>query len=92
MQIKITTANVVSWILGIIVLIIGISNMILVHPVPGMVFILLSFIYFPPANEVLRKKIGFTIPLVFKIILGIIIIWFTLGDSDLGDMIDSFGR
>ena len=92
MQLKITTASLVSWIFGIIVLTIGISNMILVHPVPGTVFILLSLLFFPPVNEALKKYFGFTIPLVFKIILGIIIIWFTLGVSDLGDMIDSLGR
>lgn len=92
MQIKITAASLVSWILGIIILAIGISNMILVHPVPGTVFILLSVLYFPPANEIFRKYFGFAIPLVFKIILSIIIIWFTLGVSDLGDMIDSLGH
>ena len=88
MQLKITTAGLINWILGILVFTIGVLNMFLVHPVPGTVFILLSFVYFPPANELFRKNFGFPIPLVFKIILGIIIIWFTLGVSDLGDMID----
>ena len=92
MELKITTAGLVSWIFGIIVFTIGVLYMFLVHPVPGTVFLLLSFVYFPSANELFRNIFGFTIPLVFKIILGIIIIWFTLGVSDLGDMIDSLGR
>jgi len=88
MDLKINTAALVNWIFGIIVFAIGTLNLILVHPVPGIVFMLLSMVYFPPVNEVFRKKFGFAIPLVFKIILGIVIIWFTLGVSDLGDMID----
>jgi hypothetical protein len=82
------TLNIVSWLLGLVVLAIGVSNLLLVHPVPGVVFILLSFLFFPPVNAVLQQRAGITIPIAAKIILGIIIIWFTLGVSDLGDMID----
>ena len=82
------TLNIISWFFGLVVLAIGISNLLLVHPVPGAVFILLSLLYFPPANAVLRQKAGLSIPPAVKIILGIVIIWFTLGVSDLGDMID----
>ena len=67
---------------------IGLLNLFLVHPVPGIVYLLLSILYFPPANDLLRERFGFSIPPVVKIILGIFIIWFTLGISDLGDMID----
>jgi len=77
-----------GWIFCSIVFIIGILNVVLVHPVPGIVYLLLSFIYLPPANDWLRMKFGFTIPMAVKIVLGIVIIWFTLGISDLGDMID----
>jgi hypothetical protein len=62
--------------------------MILVHPVPGVIFLFLSFPYFPPVNDMFRKRFVFSIPVVVKILLGIVIIWFTLGVSDLGDMID----
>jgi len=79
---------IAGWIFGLIVFSIGVLNMILVHPVPGLISLLLSFVYFPPANIILRKRPGFTIPALVKIILGIFIIWFTLGISDLGDMID----
>ena len=82
------TSLITGWIFGLIVFAIGVLNMILVHPVPGLIYILLSFVYFPSVNNVLRKRVGFTIPPLVKIILGIFIIWFTLGISDLGDMID----
>ena len=80
--------SISGWLFGIIVLTVGILNMILVHPVPGVVYLLLSLVYFPPANAFLKNRFSFSIPLVLKIILAIVIIMFTLGVSDLGDMID----
>ena len=79
--------NISGWIFGLIVFAIGVLNVVLVHPVLGLVALLLSVLYFPPVNALL-EKFGFRIPLFIKIILGIFIIWFTSGVSDLGDMID----
>ncbi len=88
MQEKITTLSLIGWIFGAVVLAIGVLNLFLVHAVPGVVYLVLSLVYLPPANAVVEKKFGFSIPLVVKIFLGVIIIWFTLGVSDLGNMID----
>lgn len=75
-----------GWIFGLVILTLGILNLILVHPVPGVAYLLLSLIFFPPINAAFRKNLGLSIPLVFKIILGVVIIWFTLGISDLAEM------
>lgn len=88
MKDEVRTSHVIGWLFGTVVFAIGVLNLFLVHAVPGIGYLLLSLVYFPPANDILRKKFGFSIPLVVKIILGIVIIWFTLGVSDLGDMID----
>jgi hypothetical protein len=80
----------VSWILGIPVFIIGLLFLFLVHPVPGIIAILVSLIYLPQVNVMLLKKFGFQVPLALKIFLVIAILWFTLGVSDLGDMFDRF--
>lgn len=88
MKKDIMTSKLISWIFGTIVFVIGVLNLFLVHPVPGVVYLLLSLLYFPPTNALLKKMVGFPIPAVVKIILGIVIIMFTLGVSDLGDMID----
>ena len=87
-QRRTTPSSIIGWVFGIIVFAIGVANLFLVHPVPGIVYLFLSLIYFPPANAFLKEKTGFYIPKVVKIILGIIIIQFTLGVSDLGDIID----
>ena len=79
-------SSIISWILGIAFFAIGVLNLFLVHPVPGVFYLLLSFVYFPPANTILKERLGFSIPLVAKIVLGVAIIWFTLGVSDLAEM------
>ena len=82
--------DITGWIFGTIVLVIGILNIFLVHPVPGIVCIFLSLIYLPPINAFLEKSLGIKIPAIAKIVPGILIIWFTLGVSDLGDIIDNW--
>ena len=78
-----------GWLFGGIVFIIGMLNLLLIHAVPGNFFLLLSFIYFPPVTVYLRERFACTIPVVVKIILGVAIIWFTVGISDLGELIDN---
>lgn len=80
--------SISGWLFSIAVFAVGVLNILLVHPVPGVAYLLLSLVYFPPANAYFRKKSGYSIPIVIKIILGVVIFFFTLGVSDLGDMID----
>ena len=84
------TSKIAGWIFGIVVFAVGILNIVLVHPVPGIVYILLSLIYFPPANNFIKRSFGFAIPAAVKVILGVVLFFFTLGVSDLGDMIDKW--
>ncbi|WP_400190296.1 hypothetical protein [Hymenobacter sp. B81] len=85
---KFTPSSVLSWVFGIALVVVGLLNMILVHVVPGVAYLLVSLVYFPPANAWLKVRTGFAIPGIVKVLLGIVIIQFTLGVSDLGDMID----
>ena len=92
MQGKLSIQNIISWALGLVVLTIGILNLLLIHPVPGIVGLCLSLLFFPPVNELLKKNFGFVIPFAVKIALALFIFWFTLGISDLGDVIDGWAR
>ena len=85
---KSNIGNIFSGIFAIVLFVIGVLNLFLVHPVPGIIYFLLLFFYIPQANAILKKKFGFAIPSAVKLILGAVIIMFTLGVSDLGDMID----
>ena len=82
------TARLVDWLFGSVVLAIGVLNLLLVHAVPGVVFLLASLVYFRPAQAVLEQRFGVAVPPVAKVVLGLAIVWFTLGVSDLGDMVD----
>lgn len=77
---------IISWLFAISIFAIGVMNVFLVHPVPGIIYLLLSSVYFPPVNAILRIRLGISVPVVVKAIMGIVIIWFTLGVSDLAEM------
>ena len=78
--------NLISWVFCIVFIAIGVLNLFLVHPVPGIFYLLLSLIYFPFVNVALKKKFGFSIPLVVRVILGIVVLWATLAVGDLAEM------
>ena len=80
--------GVLSSIFGILVVILGILYLMVVHFVPAFICFLLALVYFPPADALFQKRLGMRVPIVLKILIGLFIIWFTLGISDLGDMID----
>lgn len=79
-------SNIISWIFGVVFFMIGVLNAILVHPVPGAFYIILSFVYFPPVDNLLKKRLGFSIPFAVKVILGLIILWGTLAVGDLAEI------
>lgn len=88
MQAKTTSLQPLGWLFGALVFATGIANMVLVHPVPGVAYGLLSLIYFPPTSAYFEAKTGFAIPRAVKIGLGVVMFMFTFGVSDLGDMMD----
>jgi len=86
MKNKISTKDIVSWIIGVLFLIIGILNIFLVHPVPGIIYILISILFYPPTNVFLKKNLGFSIPFAVKLVMFILIMWPTLGVMDLAEI------
>ncbi|PIF63042.1 hypothetical protein [Flavobacterium sp. 11] len=81
--------NIISWGFGIVVLVIGIINTFWGNDLGfGVFLIILSVVYFPPTNVILKKITGFSIPLVIKILLGLFIIWAALGVGELFNKIE----
>lgn len=81
--------NIMSWLFGTVVLAIGLINTFWGNDLGfGVFLILLSFIYFPPTNVILKKITGFSIPLVINILLGLFIIWAALGVGELFNKIE----
>jgi len=81
-------STIFSFFFSLVLIIVGVLNIILVHPVPGIMYLLFSLIYLPPLNKLFLRKTGLYIPVLLKLILAIAVFMFTLGVSDLGDMID----
>lgn len=89
MNSKSIVLNIIGWIFGIAVFAIGVVNTFRGNdPGFGVFILLLSFVYFPPVNTILKEKTGFSIPGIIKILLGVFIIWASLGVGELFDKID----
>lgn len=84
------THKIISGLFVIIFFALGILNLIFVHYVPGIIYILLSFVYLPSINTFLKNRFGFTIPLWTKILVGLLILWATLGVGDLMEIFESW--
>jgi hypothetical protein len=79
--------KVISWLFGSLFFVIGILNLFLVHPVPGIFYLLISLTYLPQTNNLFKKKIGFPIPLKVKVLVGFVILWGTLAVGELADIL-----
>lgn len=76
----------ISWIFGIVFIVIGVFECVFGAPRSGSFLPSSFFAYFPPANTILKKRFGFSIPLAAKIIVGFVILWGTLAVGDLAEM------
>ncbi len=75
-----------GWIFGVLFLLIGLINTFWGNdPVFGAGIAVLSFLYFPPVNNLILEKTGFRIHIVIKIVLGLLILWAALGVGELFD-------
>jgi hypothetical protein len=78
--------KIISWLFGILFFTVGVLNMFLVHPIPGIFYLLLSIVYFPRTNAIIKNRLGFSTPLAVKVILGVVVLWGTLAVGDLAEM------
>jgi len=75
-----------GWFFGVLFFLIGLINTFWGNdPVFGAGIAVLSFLYFPPVNDLIREKTGFRIHLAVKIVLGLLILWAALGVGELFD-------
>ncbi|MEX2349986.1 MAG: hypothetical protein WD554_03840 [Flavobacteriaceae bacterium] len=80
----------INGLFALLLVTIGILNIVWVHPVPGVIYFVLALVYVPPLYAWLKEQWGIAIHRVVKIFLAIAIVMFTLGVSDLGDIIDKW--
>lgn len=71
--------KILSLTFGVLVIIDGILNLLRGNdPGLGVFFILLSLVYLPPTDRLVKKWLGFKIPSIVKVLLALFIIWVTL--------------
>ena len=87
---KSNIGNIISWIFALLFFVIGVLNLWLVHHVPGIFYLILSIFYSPPTNKLFRIKLGFSIPLAVKIVLGLFILWGTLAVGELVEILGAY--
>lgn len=80
--------GVAGWLFGLLVLGIAAANLLLVHPVPALGYALVALAYLPPVEAFVRRRLGGWIPAWLRVVIGVVLVMFTLGVSDLGDMLD----
>lgn len=89
MDTKSVFMNAMSWIFGVIVFAIGIVNTFWGNdPFFGIFILLISIVYVPKVNILVKDWTGFSIHWVLKLILGLFILWAALGVGELFDKID----
>lgn len=78
--------NVAGWVFGLIVFAISIINTFWGNdPGFGIFLLVLSFVFFPPVNEKFQKFTGFSVRWWMKVLLGLFILWSSLGVGELFD-------
>lgn len=80
--------GMVGWLFGLMALAIGVVNTFWGNdPGFGIFIILLAFAFFPPVNAFIKQQTGFAIPRVAKWLLGLFILWASVGVGELSDKI-----
>ncbi|MEE4178772.1 MAG: hypothetical protein V2I46_14805 [Bacteroides sp.] len=79
----------VGWFFGLVFLFIGLVNTFWGNdPFFGVFIVLLSLVFFPPVNVILKEWTGFSIHYRIKILLGLFILWAALGVGELFNKIN----
>lgn len=75
-----------EWFFVLIFLALGVLNLLVVHAVPGILYLLLALCYSPPTATLLKKNLGITVPVLVKLVLAFLVLWGTLAVGDLAEM------
>ncbi len=79
---------VLNWFVAVLFSTIGIVNCVVGNdPEFGVFILLLSLLFYPPLRLVFQQKTGWSIPSFVLIVLGLFILWSSLGVGELLDKI-----
>ncbi len=74
-----TFANIINWVFGSIVFILGVMNIARGNdPLFGVAMLIASALYFPPTYNFLKGASGISLHYILRIIVALTIIWVNL--------------
>ena len=77
-----------NWFVAVLFSTIGIVNCVVGNdPEFGVFILLLSLLFYPPLRLVFQQKTGWSIPSFVLIVLGLFVLWSSLGVGELLDKI-----
>lgn len=89
MNTKSFSGDLLGWLFGIAFSLVGLINVGWGNdPFFGVFVFLLSLIFYPPVNAVVRRIFGFSIHPAIKVVVALFIAWSSLGVGELFDKID----
>lgn len=72
-------SKLLSWVFGILIFSLGILNLLAGNDSDfGVFLVMISFAFYPPVNEFIKKQFKIPVPNWFKIVLAIVLIWINL--------------
>jgi len=77
----------IQWFFFVILLVVGVLNLVLVHPVPGIVYLFLALLCLPWTNTFLMEKFNFKIPFAVQIVLFLLFMWYSLAMGEVWEML-----
>lgn len=78
------------WFFTLLFFTLGILNTIYVHIVPGLIYMLFSILFMPYILHCVYKKTKLRIPPFLLLIIGLGIIWATLGVGDIMELLEAW--
>ena len=82
--------NIIIWIFCLLFFVLGVLNIIFVHVVPGIIYLVFSLLYLPATNTFFKNRFGFLIPFALKVVFGLVVLWATLAVGDLMEMFEDY--
>jgi hypothetical protein len=79
--------NIFSYLVVLLFSILGLLNVLWVHPVPGLAYFIFAIAYLPWTTNLVKQKFGIAIPLAIKIIFVLVLLWGTLAITDLAEIL-----
>jgi hypothetical protein len=81
---KLSKMTFINWVFGLLFSAIGLVNLFWGNdPEFGVFIILISLIYYPPLQQLIQKGTPFSIPKWILIVLGLFVLWASLGVGEL---------